>query len=256
MNTLQTTKHTLSKIHYITRSARVKDFKIRNILPVAAARKELPKLLPSLIPVLLIFETFFVKHHSVLHIVMNRLKKFYRRVLSCFVYKRNANLKELLAPSNPYKPNKLEGEGCYKCAKRCDAKRCDSCKNFFTFGNSFRDFRAAATGRIFLILKSLTYTSSNVVYLAECVLCGLEGVCSTANFKSRLANYKSHIKHKRRTCSVTNHFIDVHEADHSSLKFMLIDQHHSEVLKSEKFWIGMLLTNRKGLNGSHDFAQQ
>ena len=125
--------------------------------------------------------------------------------------------------------------------------------NFLIFGNSFR---AAATGRIFLILKSLTCTSSNVVYLAECVLCGLQGVGSTANFKSRLANYKSHIKHKRRTCSITNHFIDVHEADHSSLKFMLIDQHHSEVLKSENFWIGMLLTNRKGLNGSHDFAQQ
>ena len=158
-------------------------------------------------------------------------------------------MKELLAPSNPYKPNKLEGEGCYKC----DAKRCDSCKNFLIFGNSFR---AAATGRIFLILKSLTCTSSNVVYLAECVVCGLQGVCSTANFKSRLANYKSHIKHKRRTCSITNHFIDVHEADHSSLKFMLIVQHHSEVLKSENFWIGMLLTNWKGHNGSHDFAQQ
>ena len=91
----------------------------------------------------------------------------------------------------------------------------------------------AATGRIFLILKSLTCTSSNVVYLAECVLCGLQGVGSTANLKSRLANYKSHIKHKRRTCSITNHFIDVHEADHSSLKFMLIDQHHSEVLLKE-----------------------
>jgi hypothetical protein len=85
------------------------------------------------------------------------------------------------------------------------------------------------------------------MYLAECVLCGLQGVGSTANFKSRLANYKSHIKHKRRTCSITNHFIDVHEADHSSLKFMLIDQHHSEVPKSENFWIGMLLTNRKAL---------
>ena len=107
-----------------------------------------------------------------------------------------------------------------------------------------------------IILKSLTCTSSNVVYLAECVLCGLQGVGSTANFKSRLANYKSHIKHKRRTCSITNHFIDMHEADYSSLKFMLIDQHHSEILKSENFWIGMLLTNRKGLNGSHDFAQQ
>jgi hypothetical protein len=42
-------------------------------------------------------------------------------------YERNANLKELLAPSNPYKPKKLEVQGCYKC----DAKRCDSCSNFF-----------------------------------------------------------------------------------------------------------------------------
>ena len=48
----------------------------------------------------------------------------------------------------------------------------------------------------------------------------------------------------------------MHEVDYSSLKFMLIDQHHSEILKSENFWIGMLLTNRKGLNGCHDFAQQ
>ena len=182
---------------------------------------------------------------------INPTKKILPESAILVSYKRNANLKELLAPSNPYKPNKLEGEGCYKC----DAKRCDSCrpKNFLIFGNSFR---AAATGRIFLILKSLTCTASNVVYLAECVLCGLQGVGSTANFKSRLANYKSHIKHKRRTCSITNHFIDVHEADHSSLKFMLINQHHTEVLKSENFWIGMLLTNRKGLKGSHDFAQQ
>jgi hypothetical protein len=28
---------------------------------------------------------------------------------------------------------------------------------------------------------------------------------------------------------------------------MLIDQHHGELLKSENVWIGMLLTNRKGL---------
>jgi hypothetical protein len=47
----------------------------------------------------------------------------------------------------------------------------------------------------------------------------------------------------------------VHEADHSSLKFMLVDQHRSELLKSENFWIGMLLTNRKCLNGGYDFAQ-
>ncbi|CAB4015036.1 glutathione S-transferase 6 [Paramuricea clavata] len=36
-------------------------------------------------------------------------------------YKRNANLKELLAPYNPYKPNKLEGQGCYKYDANCQA---------------------------------------------------------------------------------------------------------------------------------------
>ena len=109
-------------------------------------------------------------------------------------------------------------------------------------------FRAAATGRTFRIRKSLTCTSSYVVYLAECVLCGLQGVGSTANFKSRLANYKSHIKHMRRTCSIVNHFVYMHGADYSSLEFMHIDQHYRELLRNENFWIGMLLTNRKGLN--------
>jgi hypothetical protein len=126
----------------------------------------------------------FRKHRSVLD-SDEQAKKILPESAILVSYKRNANLKELLAPSNPYKPNKLEGQGCYKC----DVKRCDSCKNFFIFGNSFR---AAATGRIFLILKYLTCTSSNVVYLAECVLCGLQGVGSTANSKSRLANYTNH----------------------------------------------------------------
>ena len=107
---------------------------------------------------------------------------------------------------------------------------------------------------IYIYIYILGSTANVCMYIHIYIYIYILG--STANFKSRLANYKSHIKHKRRTCSITNHFIDMHEADYSSLKFMLIDQHHSEILKSENFWIGMLLTNRKGLNGSHDFAQQ
>ena len=63
-----------------------------------------------------------------------------------------------------------------------------------------------------------------MVYLAECLACGLQGVGSTVNFKARLANYKSHIKRGHRTCSIVNHFLDCYGADHSYLKFMLIDQ--------------------------------
>ena len=85
---------------------------------------------------------------------------------------------------------------------------------------------------------------------------GLQGVGSTINFKTRLANYKSHIKHNRRTCGIVNHFLDNHNADHSLLKFMLIDQRHGNLRECENFWIGMLLTNQRGLNFTHDFVQQ
>ena len=74
--------------------------------------------------------------------------------------------------------------------------------------------------------------------------------------KKRVANYKSHIKRQRRTCSIVNHFLDCHNADHSTLKFMLIDQRDDDLREGENFWIGMLLTNQGGLNSHHDFVQQ
>ena len=102
-------------------------------------------------------------------------------------FKRNANLKELLAPSNPYGKENTEVEqfGCFNCT----AKRCDCCKNFLLEGHTFR---SVITKKVFKICKSLTCTSKGVVYLAECLACGLQGVGSTVNFKARLANYKSH----------------------------------------------------------------
>ena len=165
-------------------------------------------------------------------------------------YKRNANLKELLAPSNPYKERVVnESIGCFKCA----AKWCDCCRNFLGVGTSFSSIK---TKKIYKISKSLSCTSANVVYLAICVACHLQGVGSTTNFKKRVANYKSHIKRQRRTCSIVNHFLDCHNADHSTLKFMLIDQRDDDLREGENFWIGMLLTNQGGLNSHHDFVQQ
>ena len=81
------------------------------------------------------------------------------------------------------------------------------------------------------IFRDVTCTSQNVIYLASCVTCNLQGVGSTVNFKTSLANYKSHIKYKRRTCSIVNHLIDVHGGEHSSLKFMLIDQNNKDIRK-------------------------
>ena len=103
-------------------------------------------------------------------------------------YKRSSNLKELLVLSNPYKNREMARKGCFVCT----AERCDCCKNFLISGASFR---STATVRSYNIRKFLTCTPRNVVYLAHCVTCNLQGVGSTVNFKSRLANYKSHIKY-------------------------------------------------------------
>ena len=163
----------------------------------------------------------FKKHSSILD-SDEQAKKVLTKKDILISYKRNANLKELLAPSNPYKKLSCNKKGCYNCK----AKRCDACKNFLMQGSSFRAF---ATGRLFEINKPLTCTSENVIYLASCEICELQGVGSTGSFKPRLANYKSHIKHKRRTCSIVNHFFDKHGADHSSLKFILIDQSREDL---------------------------
>jgi hypothetical protein len=125
-------------------------------------------------------------------------------------YSRGANLKELLAPSIPYRGVEPIGRDCITCT----AKRYDCCKYFLTPGNSFC---STVTGRLFSIRNTLTCTSENVLYLAQCVACGLQGDGSTINFKPRLANDKSHIKHKRRTCGVVNHFIDVHGSEHFNI---------------------------------------
>jgi hypothetical protein len=62
-------------------------------------------------------------------------------------YKRNAYLKELLAPSNPYKERVVnESIGCFKCA----AKRCDCCRNILVVGTSFSSIK---TKKIYKISK-------------------------------------------------------------------------------------------------------
>ena len=53
-----------------------------------------------------------------------------------------------------------------------------------------------------------------------------------------------------------NHFIDMHETDLSSLKLIMIDRNHADLLKCKRFWIGILFADQEGLNDNHDFVQQ
>ena len=83
-------------------------------------------------------------------------------------FNRGANLKELLAPSNPYKNFELASQvsGCFKCT----AKRCDCCASFLIEGDMFS---SSVTKRKFKIRQKLTCTSENVIYLAVCIACRL-----------------------------------------------------------------------------------
>ena len=80
-----------------------------------------------------------------------------------------------------------------------------------------------------------------------------------------MRNYKSHINKSRKTCRIVKHFIDEHKGVHN-LKFVLLDCVDNVVglstevidsllLEKERFWIGTLVTQHKGLNSTHDWVR-
>ena len=148
---------------------------------------------------------------------------------------------------------------------KCDRK-CDSCQQFVEETSCITSH---ATRRKFKINRDITciYTTSNVIYVAYCTTCGKQGVGSTTSWKPRLANDKSHIKKKIPTYHIVKHFInDCPDKSLCNIKFILVDVVNNVqdltqkeiddlLLKKEKFWIGTLVTQHKGLNGTHDWIR-
>ena len=146
-------------------------------------------------------------------------------------------------------------------------KKCDACEDFVENTSYIKSF---ATGRKFNIRNSVNCTTLNVIYVAFCMKCGKQGVGSTIKWKSRLANYKSHIKKKIRSCVIVNHFIDECYNDENPTKyirFALVDSVNNTyemstekvdelLLFKENVWNGSLVTQHKGLNGTHDWCRK
>ena len=200
------------------------------------------------------------KHESLLR-TNATLDKIFPQNSFQVVKKREKNLKELISRADPYS-SKPQDIGQFKT---CD-KKCDSCK---TFTAQCAQFKCNATGRYFHIKKNITCTTPNVVYLAECKKCQVQGIGSTTSWKPRLRNYKSWVKQRVRQCRIGNHFIDKTECrgpankPWENMKFTIIDcldnfqgfsheQIEEELLKKEKLWIQKMLTYHHGLNSSHD----
>ena len=180
-------------------------------------------------------------------------------------YKREKNLKELLTRADPYNSisNVDDKMHTYVPCKQ----RCDSCANFVVARSSFECF---ATKRIYKVRRSSSCVSKNVIYIAFCLNCLKQGVGSTVDWKSRLRNYKSHIKKKVRSCSFVNHLIDVSsDTDDPSrnIRFVIINQlNHTKnlsshdiddlLLQKERFWISTFVIIHKGLNSTHDWNRK
>ena len=79
-------------------------------------------------------------------------------------------------------------------------------------------FSSYHTDQVFNINKRITCQSSGLIYLAECISCKVSDVgYTTGNLPKRFSNHKSHIKTKRNTCCLVNHFIDIdHNLDFST----------------------------------------
>ena len=154
------------------------------------------------------------------------------RILTGF--RRHKNLKELLSPASfPNTHRKQQpppNAGCQKCKKKCFV-----CQNFLLESPSIT---SAATGASFKIKEALSCKDTWVIYCAICTKCNLQDVGSTKTpFYTRWSNHKSHINCKRKTCTLTKHFIEK-KYGFENLKVTVIEKVKIKTVEN--------LENRKG----------
>ena len=77
-------------------------------------------------------------------------------------------------------------------------------------------FTSYHTTQVFSIGKRITYQSTGLIYLAECITC--ESSCvsySISNLPKRFSNRTSHSKRNVKSCRIANHFL---EKDHDLVR--------------------------------------
>ena len=142
-----------------------------------------------------------------------------------------------------------------------------TCNNFVVEATRIK---SNATGQVFKIRRDFTCETKDVVYVSMCKKCNFQGVGSTTKWKPRLGNYKSHVRKRIHSCGVATHFIDCcfdRENPTRYMSFVIVDclnnsqnmsfeEREEALLQKEKFWIGTLVTQHKGMNCSHDWNRK
>ena len=153
------------------------------------------------------------------------MKKVFNSNKTCIRtgFRRTKNLKDLLVPSALPDVDRVNGVssdtlGCF----RCDRQVCDACHNFLL---PAKRIKSVVTGKSYKIRQSLSCRTDYIIYCAICTICNKQCVGSSVKIRARLSNHKSHIKQRKRTCRLVNHFIDnFHHHQLSNLKFVLIER--------------------------------
>ena len=171
--------------------------------------------------------------------------------------KRENNLGDLVLRSDPYNIKSDLTEQRKLGYVKCTRSTCDSCSKFV---DETTFIKSHATGRKFFIRRESSCSTKNVIYVAYCINCGKQGVGSTVAWKARLANYKSHIRKNVPSCKIVKHSLDECPSDEtvSNLRFVIVDvinntenlskpEIEAILLRKEKFWIGTLVTQHRGL---------
>ena len=102
------------------------------------------------------------------------LKKAFSNNMCSVIYKRNKNLKRIIARFLYPKPSIKSYDTFVSC------KKCDTCKNFLITDSKFR---CTVTGKTFFIKGNLSGDSWSVIYLRTCSNCRERYVGSAINFK-------------------------------------------------------------------------
>ena len=112
-----------------------------------------------------------------------------------------------------------------------------------------------------VIKSDIRYFASQITLFIVLHVCSvIDSVLGlSVNFRARLSNHKSHIKQKKRTCRLVNHFIDnAHDHPLSSLKFVSIEQVSTKteefLEQREGYWQAQLWTYEPhGFNAKKEF---
>ena len=148
------------------------------------------KFLTTYNPSLPKIDGFIRKHLSLLY-SNDSLKQLFLANIFSTIFKRNKNLKEILAPPKYPKPKNSRQNSI------TSRNKCNICKTYMVFDGTFK---CTVMGKVYYIKGEMNCENTNIIYLITCMKCLEQYVGSAIKFESRFRIHKSDIKTRKDRC--------------------------------------------------------